>query len=130
VCIIAGTALLGGIDAVFFYLKGFRPQFGDTWWLALWVPILAAAAVSAWAGGAPLSRRFMAGAGSAVLIGILYAALSAAEIRFFDRAGAEVVTSVQLLGQIAVASLWRAFLFALVAVLGIFFVETRKVKRG
>ncbi len=127
-CVIAGTALLGGMETAFFYLKGFRPQFGDIWWIALWVPILAPAAVSAWAGGAPLSRRFIAGVGCAVFLGILYAALSAIEIPFLDQAGAEVLASIQPMGQVAVVALWRAFLFAIVAVFGVFFVETRSVK--
>ena len=127
-CVIAGTALLGGIDTAYFYLRGFRPQFGDIWWIALWVPILAAAAVSAWAGGAPLSRRFMAGVGGAVLIGLFYAALNVFEVRLFDQAGTDVLTSAQLVGQSALAALWKAFLFAIVSVFGVFFVETRRVK--
>ncbi|KPL05597.1 MAG: hypothetical protein AMJ73_00275, partial [candidate division Zixibacteria bacterium SM1_73] len=114
--IIIGTAVLGGIDTSFFQLRGYLPQFSDLWWLALWIPLLAAGAVSIWAGGSSLARRFMAGMICGVLIGVLYAALSGVESRFISLEGAEVLTELQFTGQVAVDALWRAFLFAVVAV--------------
>lgn len=129
-CIIVGTVLFGAVDMIFFHFKGYLPQFGDIWWVVLWIPILMAVAVSVWAGGARLSRRLLAGLGCGVIIGILYAALSAVEVRFLSREGAEVLTWLQLAGQAAVAALWRAFLFAIVSVIGVFFMETRRVKPG
>ncbi len=39
-----------------------------------------------------------------------------------------MLTSIQLVGRIAVAGLWRAFLFAIMAVVGVFIIETRRVK--
>lgn len=126
-CVITGAVLLGGIDMFFFRIRGFLPQFGQIWWLLLWIPILMAAAVSVWAGGALLSRRLIMGVGCGVLIGILYAGLNAVEVRFLSPEGVEVLTSLQLAGQVAVAALWRAFLFAIVSVIGVFFVESRRV---
>ncbi len=127
-CIIAGTALLGAIDMGFFRIRGYFPQFGEIWWLALWIPFVMAAATSALAGGAFLSKRFLMGVGCGILIGVLYAVLSAVEGRFFIQGEAEMLTSIQLVGRIAVAGLWRAFLFAIMAVVGVFIIETRRVK--
>jgi len=127
-CIIAGTIFLAVIDMVFFRIRGHFPQFGEIWWLALWIPIVMAAAASVWAGGAFLSKRFIMSVGCGILIGFLYAALSAFEGRFFIQAGIEMLTSMQFVNRMLVAGLWRAFLFAIMGVIGVFIVETRRVK--
>lgn len=129
-CALVGTAILALIDIVFFQLRGYIPRFGDIWWLALWIPGLMAAAASYWAGGALLFRRLIAGVGCGALIGLFYAALSTFEAAVLVHKAGEMIGAAQLMGSIALAASWRGFLFAIVAIIGVFIAETRPVRKG
>ena len=127
-CALAGTAIFALVDILFFQLRGSVPRFGDIWWLVLWIPGFMAAAASFWAGGALLARRLIIGVGCGALIGLFYAALSSFEGALLVQKAGEMATAVQLMGRIALAALWRGFLFAIVSVIGVFIAETRPVK--
>jgi hypothetical protein len=127
-CLLGGALLLAAIDVVYFKLTGHIPAFGDIWWLALWIPALAAATSSAWAGGATLPRRMALGVICGVMTGLLYAALNILLGHFLSPETGEAFTALLLLARIGRAALWWMFLFAILAVIGAFLVETRPVK--
>ena len=127
-CALAGAFLLVLTDMTYFKLVGHIPSLGEIWWLALWVPVFAAAAASAWAGGTVLLKRLYMGAICGALIGLLYAVSNALLGNFLAQDGIKLLTSLQLMGQIASTALWRVFLFAIVAMIGAFVAETRKIK--
>jgi hypothetical protein len=127
-CMFAGALVLALSDVVYFNLTGRIPTLGDIWWLAIWVPVFAAGAVAAFAGGASLSKRIKMGALSGVLIGLLYAASNTLLDSFLAQEGRELLASLNLLGQIGLTALWRIFLFAILAIIGVFITETRPLK--
>jgi len=127
-CMLAGALVLALADVVYFNLTGRVPTLGDIWWLAVLVPVFAAAAVAAFAGGASLSKRMKTGALSGFLIGLLYAASNTLLDRFLAQEGGELFASLHLLGQIGLTALWRIFLFTILAIIGVFIAETRPLK--
>ncbi|UCC39361.1 MAG: hypothetical protein JSV96_16435 [Candidatus Aminicenantes bacterium] len=127
-CAIGGTLLLISADLIYFWRSGHIPTFGDIWWLAFWMPLFAAAATTSWAGGAVLSKRIIVGAICGALIGLLYATSNILLGSFLAQQGSEYISFSQIIGQIGAASSWRIFLFAIVAVIGSFVAETRKIR--
>ncbi len=127
-CLLGGALLFAAMDVVYFNLVGHIPTFGDIWWLVLWIPALAAAASSAWAGGASLPRRMALGVICGALTGLLYAASNTLLGYFLSPQTGEALTAFQLLGRISPAALWWMFLFMILAVFSTFLVETRRVK--
>jgi hypothetical protein len=127
-CMLGGALVLALSDVVYFNLTGHIPTLGDIWWLAILVPVFAAGAVAAFAGGASLSKRMKMGALSGVLIGLLYAASNTLLDSFLAQKGGELLVSQHLLGQIGLTALWRIFLFTILAILGVFIAETRPLK--
>ena len=129
-CFLGGLLFLGLIDIIYFYLTGMAPQFSNIWWLAIWSGVLAGGAASAWAGGALLSRRVVAGISSGALIGFFYPILNEALASLLIKKGGDIFFNIQLNGTIWLTSLWRAFIFSLAALIGVFMVETRPLKKG
>lgn len=127
-CVAAGTALLALLDAAYYSLRGHLPQFGDVWWVALWIPGLMAAAISFLAGGATLSKRFISGIICGGLLGVFYAVLSSFEGSLLTQSASETIHMAQSIGRLALIATWRAFLFAGAAIIGVFIAETRPVK--
>ncbi len=127
-CALGGTLLLASEDMIYYNLIGHIPRFGDIWWLALWIPVFAAAATTAWAGGAALSRRIGMGILCGALIGLLYASSNALLRYFLMLEGGEILTALQLLDRIAPVALWRIFVFMILALIGTFLTETRPIK--
>ncbi|MGD2245733.1 MAG: hypothetical protein PVI11_04210 [Candidatus Aminicenantes bacterium] len=127
-CALAGALLLILADVIHFNLVGHIPGFRNIWWVALWIPVLAAAATTAWAGGAALSKRMGMGILCGALIGLLYAVSNALLGYFLMPAGEEILTAFQLLARIAPIAFWRMFLFAIMAAIGAFAAETRPIK--
>jgi len=128
ICLLGGALLFAAMDVVYFNLVGHIPTFGEIWWLVLWVPALAAAASSAWAGGASLPGRMALGVICGALTGLLYAASNTLLGYFLHPETGEALTAFQLLGRIAPTALWWMFLFMMLAVFSTFLVETRRVK--
>jgi hypothetical protein len=125
--VLSGTLLFAGIEWSTFSLTGLLPQFKDFWWLFIWVPALAAAATSFWAKGAALSRRILIGAACGALLGVLHAALSPVLSTFLSTGGANTQIA-QSMTQIAMTALWRVFLYAVIAIFGACFAETRPLR--
>lgn len=123
--VLSGCALLTGLDLLFFQWKAHIPRFGEIWWAALWIPLVAAALATAWAGGASLGKRISAGALSGTLVGILYAVVNTYLRHSWGNDVVESLTFMQILGQMTAAALWLIFLFTMAAVLGALMEETR-----
>jgi len=116
--VLAGTALLAGLDLGWFKAGGAVPALKQVWWLALWVPAFAGALISRGAGGAGLGRRILLGTAGGALTGVLYALANTFVPAFYGAA--------QDPGTLAIKLLWHVFLFALVATAGAVVAETRR----
>ncbi|MCK4646231.1 MAG: hypothetical protein KAU46_08265 [Candidatus Aminicenantes bacterium] len=127
-CLLGGTSVLMLADIAYFRLNGQIPKLGDIWWLALWIPFFAAAASSAWAGGAALSKRIIMGILCGAFIGLLYAISNTLLANFLVQEGNELITVLEYAGRIAPTALWRIFLFAILATIGTFIAETRPIQ--
>lgn len=117
---LAGVVVLASLDLACFKATGVVPALISVWWIALWIPALAAALVSRGAGGATLGRRILLGTVSGTLIGLFYA-LGNTFLPVLYGAASEP-------GKLAVKLLWHAFLFTLVGAVGAIVAETRPVK--
>jgi hypothetical protein len=127
-CVLAGTAILGVMDVVYFKLQGFVPGFKNIWWIALWIPVFASTAAALWSGGSTLARRVLKGTACGALIGLLYAALNTALAGFVWPANQELVTGSAYLSRFALSAMWRVFLFSIVATVSALVAETRPLK--
>jgi hypothetical protein len=127
-CVLGGALLLASADLVYFGVAGHIPAFGDIWWLALWVPIFAAAAASSWAGGATLAKRISGGALCGALIGLFYGISNTLLGNPLIQEGSGLLPFLELAGRIATVLLWRILLFTIVALIGSFIAETRKLR--
>jgi hypothetical protein len=123
-----GSALLALSDWLTFQWKGHIPSFGEIWWLVIWLPVLTALVVSAWAGGAQLPQRILGGGLSGALTGFFYAISNSAFSAIFS-AEAERIFSTHFFGQIATSALWKMFLFTLLAVMAVFIFEARPLRK-
>jgi hypothetical protein len=123
-CALAGVIGLSLVDVVFFKMKGHVPAFREIWWAAIWIPMFVAAAATRWAGGATLGKRMLMGAASAALTGLLYAASNGILSQVLGPTGRLLFTP-GFLKQLVQASLWRMFLFTLLSVPAVAFVESR-----
>jgi hypothetical protein len=122
--VLAGAVPLAAVDVLHFKLKGFFPALKNVWWLALWIPLFASAAVSRAAGGMAMGRRIILGTLSGGLIGLVYAFINT----FLPNLLAIGQPAAPTLGQLAVKAVWLVFLFSLASAVGALIAETRKVK--
>jgi GNAT superfamily N-acetyltransferase len=127
-CIFSGALLLVSIDLAYFKLFGHIPRFGSIWWLALWPPIFVAAAAASWARGAVLLKRILLGIICGALTGFLYGVSNTFLGNVLAREGSALLSFAQLMGKMGLAALWRAFLFVILAIIGVFIAETRRIK--
>jgi len=127
--VMAGSAVLAGMDVLFFQTTGHIPRFGEIWWFALWIPLFIAAFATAGAGGATLGRRISSGVLSGTFIGMIYAVSNTYLRTSWGKDAGESLAFLQNLGQMTAAALWLIFLFTLVAVLGALAAETRPLSR-
>ncbi|UCE22502.1 MAG: hypothetical protein JSV46_09915 [Candidatus Aminicenantes bacterium] len=128
-CALAGALLLILADVIYFNQVGHTPSFGDIWWLAVWIPVFAAASTTAWAGGTALSKRIVMGILCGAVIGLLYALSKNLLGYFLMSVGGEGQPSLQILARNTPRALWIVFVFMILAVIGIFIAETRPVKK-
>ena len=115
ICVAAGVALLAGIDAITWRLHGSVPLLKHVWPVAIWVPLLAGAAVTIWAGGAPTSKRIILGALTGLAVGLGYAVVNC--VLAYSAAAPRTLKEALLMLS------WSAFLFALLATLAVLVVE-------
>jgi hypothetical protein len=115
---LAAVALLAGLDLVWFRASGVVPALKSVWWIALWVPAVAAALVLRGAGGLGLGRRVLLGTAAGAVVGLGYALANTFLPAFYG--------GVTDPGRLAVKLLWHAFLFTLVGGVGAIVAETRR----
>ena len=126
--ILAGTGLLTLLDIVYFHFNGQLPQLGDIWWIALWIPAIAAAIVTAWAGSTPLSKRTILASLCGMSIGLLYTISNMILGSSLIPGGDKIFSILQFMGRMGTAALWKMFLFTIIAFMGVIVTETRRVK--
>ncbi|NNL78384.1 MAG: hypothetical protein HKO68_18795, partial [Desulfobacterales bacterium] len=111
----------GGILAFFiadlFYLNkfGYLPDLKAIWLLAVMVPWLCGTAVTLGAGGAALWQRIVGAALCGVAVGVFSTVISG-----LYGAGDPIGLSA-----VAINSVWRAFVFTLLAILGVLLIEIK-----
>ena len=112
---LAGSGIFLMIDFFYYMHYAELPNLRTIWAFALAIPVICGAAVTLGAGGAPLSKRVIAGTLCGVLVGILYGVLSPA-----------LANNVQLGAyDIAINCVWRVFVFSILAVIGVLVTELK-----
>jgi hypothetical protein len=124
--ILAGTALLALLDYAYYKIAGGAPALGKFWWLALWVPILAGAAIARWAGGLQTGKRIILGTIGGGVTGLLYALANTFFPGLYAAGMGPTGMQAPTLGSLAVKGLWHVFLFTIAALVGAVVAETRK----
>ena len=94
---------------------GVLPALKTIWGAAIIVPLLMGAIATLGAGGAPLWKRIVGGALSGIAVGLISAAISGLGL------ASEPVGS----SAIAIAGVWRAFVFTIICVLGVLLTEIK-----
>jgi len=119
-CALAGSGILGLFDFLFLRQSGVLPELRQIWWLAMAVPLLCGAVVTLGAGGAGLGRRIIGAALCGALLGALHTALSAT----MSHGGAPDMD------WIALAAIWRMFLFTIFSAVGAVLTELKLPEPG
>jgi hypothetical protein len=114
-CAIAGTGVFVIADMLYMDNFGGLPDLRAVWGYAIIVPLLAGTAATLGAGGAPLWKRIAGGALCGAAIGVAGAVVSGV-VGAHDPVGVSAI---------AVIAIWRAFVFTIVAVLGVLVTEIR-----
>jgi hypothetical protein len=127
-CMVCGWTALAAVDMIFFQLNSRIPTFGNIWWVAVWIPLLAASATTAWAGGARLPKRMLLGAACGAAIALGYALINTALGVYIFSQVEESLSFLEFLGQAGISSLWKLFLFTLLAIFSVLIAETRRLR--
>jgi hypothetical protein len=115
ICTIVGTGIFLLIDWQYLDKLGALPALKTIWGAAIIVPLLTGAIVTLSAGGAPLWKRIVGGALCGVTVGVISAVIS----------GLWLVSEPVGSSAIAVAGVWRAFVFTIICVLGVLLTEVK-----
>ncbi|MCJ7581019.1 MAG: hypothetical protein MUP98_10855 [Candidatus Aminicenantes bacterium] len=126
--VFSGLAALSAIGWIYFQQAGLLPSLKDIWWAVLWIPLLTAAAISIWAGGASLSKRILMSVGGGAVLALCYSLLETAMSVYVFPSGNEVLSLMQFLGQAGVSALWKVFLFTFLSIVSSLAAETRRLK--
>ena len=112
-CAIAAMALFALVD--YFHLQRFGsfPDLKQIWALALAVPMLCGAVATLGAGGAGIWQRILGAALCGAAVGVFSIIISA---------GFGAANPIEM-SEIAVTSIWRAFVFTIVAIIGVLVTE-------
>lgn len=120
--------LMGLLDLLYYKITEYIPTMGDFWWGVIWIPGIAATAVTAWARGMSLKKRFLISILTGASIGLAHPFIIKA-LSFYLSSTSEKMTSFfKTAGDAALSALWQIFLFSLIAALGVMLFETRKVR--
>ena len=122
---LVALALIGWISTL---QTGFFPSLKNIWWIAMWIPVFTAAAITVWAGGARLSKRILMSAAGGIALALCYALLDTAMNVFIFPSGNEALSAMQFLGQAGISALWKTFLFTFLAIVSSLVTETRRLK--
>lgn len=127
-CVFGGWSVLTVIDMVYLQVTGRVPGLGNIWWLAIWVPLLAASATTIWAGGARLPKRILMSAVCGGALALCYVILNTAMAAYIFPQGEELLSIPQFFGRAGISALWKLFLFTFLAIFGALVAETRRVR--
>ena len=97
---------LGSVDYNYLNNVGNLPGLKDIWWLVVLVPLVCGAVVTLGCGGASLWKRIVAATICGITLGVLYTAVSA------------ILVKRLAAGDIAVACVWRVFVFPILSIVG------------
>ncbi len=133
----AGLVALAAIDGIYVRVNGAAPSFGAIWWAAVILPVLAGWMAAAWSRRPSASGRMTAGALAGALTGVVYvlmnafatpavATMLAGAAASAGAAPARAVTALSI-GNLAMAALWRGFIFLALGLVGAFAAELRDV---
>jgi hypothetical protein len=114
-CAIAGTGIFTIIDLIYLEKLGDLPSIQIIWGFAVIIPLLIGIVSTSGAGGAPLWKRIAGAALCGAAVGVLSPIVSG----FL-----ETHTPVEV-SAIAINGAWRAFVFTLVSVIGVFATEIK-----
>jgi Na+-driven multidrug efflux pump len=112
-CAIAATAIFTLVDNIYLHRSGSLPDLKQIWEFALAVPLLCGSAVTLGAGGAGIWQRILGAAACGVAAGVLSIIIPGA-------IGAGNFVGVS---EMAINSIWRAFIFSIVSIVGVLLTE-------
>jgi hypothetical protein len=112
-CAVLAVALFALADYFYLHRYGSLPDLKQIWELALAVPLLCGAAVTLGAGGAGIWQRIRGAALCGAAVGVFSSIVSA---------GFGAANPIGM-SEIAANSIWRAFVFTIVAVIGVLLTE-------
>jgi hypothetical protein len=112
-CAIGEAVIFSIADFVYLRDLGMLPGLKDIWMLAVIVPLLCGAAVTLGAGGADLWKRIIGAAICGGMVALLFAAV----------AGILGYGGLLGLSQIAIACVWRMFVFTILSTIGALLME-------
>ncbi|HOF83545.1 MAG: hypothetical protein PHF93_08665 [Acidobacteriota bacterium] len=123
---LAAAVVLGGLGAGFAAVAGGAPSFNRTWGLAVWVPVLAGAAIARAASGFQIGARVLRGMTGGALLGAFAGLAShiAALAPFFGAAAA--AENVPPVLAAAKSGVTLMLLFGVLGLGGALFAETRR----
>jgi len=124
--VLAAVGVLGAADLICAQVWGVLPTLGDIWPLACLVPLLVGVAAAVWSGGAALSRRLVLATVCGAAAGALHAVVHA--VIGLVAGGESTLAQFGMVRGTLVLGLWRVFIFAIVATIGAFIVETRPLR--
>jgi len=126
--VLSGLVALFTVGWIYFQQAGFFPSLKNIWWAALWIPLIAGAFITVWAGGANLSKRILMSAAGGGALALCYAFLDTALSVFVFSSGNEALSAMQFLGQVGISALWKVFLFTFLSIVSSLVTETRRLK--
>jgi len=122
---LVGAALAAAADYLFVRTVGRAPALGDLWWAVFPMGIAAGYLASKWSWRRKMGKRVVAGIAAGALAGLGYGLFNALLTPLLpglaDAAGAAAAN-----GSAVLKILWKAFVFALLAIPGAFLLETRR----
>ena len=122
---LVGAALAAAADYLFVRTAGRAPALGDLWWAVFPMGIAAGYLASKWSWRRKMGKRVVAGIAAGALAGLGYGLFNALLTPLLpglaDAAGAAAAN-----GSAVLKILWKAFVFALLAIPGAFLLETRR----
>ncbi|MBW2481091.1 MAG: hypothetical protein JRF38_13980 [Deltaproteobacteria bacterium] len=114
-CAVFATGIFAISDMMYLDKFGYLPNLKVIWGLAAIVPLVIGLVATLGAGGAPLWKRIAGAALCGLAVGLLSPVLSGLW-------GAHAPIGVYAM---AIAGIWRAFVFTIIAVLGVLFTEIK-----
>ena len=114
-CMAAGVVIFVAADLYYLNKFGRLPDLKEVWFFSVIVPLLCGAAVTLGAGGAVIWNR------------VIGAAICAAAVGVFSTLISSVLGAGDSIGfsEIAVVCLWRVFIFTILSVVGLLFMEIK-----